>query len=124
MDASLVSRDPEVMSGALCIAGTRVPVQGLFDYLEGSSTLEDFLGAGDVLVRSGRVEVDIHTALEWITLNWVSLSILGKLVYLMWACNLPLHMPRTEVHAHEVHAREVHVLRCTPVRCTPMRARP
>jgi uncharacterized protein (DUF433 family) len=38
-----VSRDPEVMSGALCFTGTRVPVQNLFDYLEGSSSLEDFL---------------------------------------------------------------------------------
>jgi uncharacterized protein (DUF433 family) len=38
-----VSRDPEVMSGALCFTGTRVPVQALFDYLEGSSSLEDFL---------------------------------------------------------------------------------
>ena len=43
MDAYLVSRDPEIMSGALCFAGTRVPVQALFDYLEGSSSLEDFL---------------------------------------------------------------------------------
>lgn len=43
MDASLVSRDPEIMSGALCFAGTRVPVKHLFDYLEGSSSLEDFL---------------------------------------------------------------------------------
>jgi uncharacterized protein (DUF433 family) len=43
MDAVLVSRDPEVMSGALCFAGTRVPVQNLFDYLEGSSSLEEFL---------------------------------------------------------------------------------
>jgi uncharacterized protein (DUF433 family) len=43
MDASLVSRDPEVMSGAVCFTGTRVPVKHLFDYLEGSSTLEDFL---------------------------------------------------------------------------------
>lgn len=43
MDASLVSRDPEIMSGALCFAGTRVPVKHLFDYLEGSSTLDDFL---------------------------------------------------------------------------------
>jgi uncharacterized protein (DUF433 family) len=42
MDASLVSRDPEVMSGALCFTGTRVPVKNLFDYLEGASTLEDF----------------------------------------------------------------------------------
>ena len=43
MDALLVSRDPEVMSGALCFSGTRVLVKNLFDYLEGSSTLEDFL---------------------------------------------------------------------------------
>lgn len=43
MDTNLISRDAEVMSGALCFTGTRVPVQGLFDYLEGSSTIEDFL---------------------------------------------------------------------------------
>lgn len=43
MNASIVSRDPEIMSGALCFAGTRVPVKNLFDYLEGSSSLDDFL---------------------------------------------------------------------------------
>ena len=43
MDSSLVKRDPEIMSGALCFAGTRVPVKNLFDYLEGSSSLEEFL---------------------------------------------------------------------------------
>jgi len=43
MNAILVSRDPEVMSGALCFTGTRVPVQNLFDYLEGSSSLDEFL---------------------------------------------------------------------------------
>ena len=43
MHTSLVSRDPEIMSGALCFTGTRVPVQNLFDYLEGKSSLEDFL---------------------------------------------------------------------------------
>lgn len=42
METPLVSSHPEVMSGALCFAGTRVPVKNLFDYLEGSSTLEDF----------------------------------------------------------------------------------
>ena len=31
------------MSSALCFIETRVPVQSLFDYLEGSSSLEDFL---------------------------------------------------------------------------------
>ena len=43
MDASLVSRDPEIMSRAPCFTGTRVPVKSLFEYLEGSSTLEEFL---------------------------------------------------------------------------------
>jgi len=43
MDQILISRDPEVMSGELCFTGTRVPVRNLFDYLEGSSTLDDFL---------------------------------------------------------------------------------
>lgn len=43
METPLVISHPEVMSGALCFAGTRVPVKNLFDYLEGSSTLEDFL---------------------------------------------------------------------------------
>lgn len=43
MDATLVSRDPEIMSGAWCFTGTRVPVQNLFDYIEGSSSLEQFL---------------------------------------------------------------------------------
>jgi uncharacterized protein (DUF433 family) len=43
MNSSIVSRDPEIMSGALCFTGTRVPVKNLFDYLEGSSSLEDFV---------------------------------------------------------------------------------
>ena len=43
MDASLVSQDPEIMSGALCFTGTRVPVTSLFEYLEGTSSLEEFL---------------------------------------------------------------------------------
>ena len=43
MDKSLISRNTEIMSGALCFTGTRVPVQNLFDYLEGSSTIDDFL---------------------------------------------------------------------------------
>ncbi len=43
MDTSLVKRDPEIMSGALCFTGTRVPVKALFDYLEGKSSLDEFL---------------------------------------------------------------------------------
>ena len=43
MQTSLVKRDPEIMSGVLCFTGTRVPVKHLFDYLEGSSSLDDFI---------------------------------------------------------------------------------
>jgi uncharacterized protein (DUF433 family) len=35
--------DPEVMSGAPCFAGTRVPVQTLFDYLSHGHPLDEFL---------------------------------------------------------------------------------
>jgi len=43
MPLPTVSRDPEVMSGARWFTGTRVPVQDLFDDLEGPSPLDEFL---------------------------------------------------------------------------------
>ena len=43
MDTFLVKSDPQIMSGALCFTGTRVPVKNLFDYLEGTSSLDEFL---------------------------------------------------------------------------------
>jgi uncharacterized protein (DUF433 family) len=38
-----IVRDPEIMHGTPVFRGTRVPVQTLFDYLEGGERLEDFL---------------------------------------------------------------------------------
>jgi uncharacterized protein (DUF433 family) len=35
--------DPEIMSGAPCFAGTRVPIQNLMDYLEGGDSIDEFL---------------------------------------------------------------------------------
>ena len=43
MSQSVVKIDPEIMSGAPCFAGTRVPIQNLIDYLEGGDSIEDFL---------------------------------------------------------------------------------
>ena len=68
MDASLVSRDPEIMSGALCFCGTRVPVKNLFDYLEGSSTLEDFLEDFPSVSRVTAISV-LETARERLALD-------------------------------------------------------
>ena len=42
-EPAVVHSDPEIMSGAPVFAGTRVPVQSLFDYLEGGDTLDEFL---------------------------------------------------------------------------------
>jgi len=38
-----VKIDPELMSGAPCFAGTRVPIQNLMDYLEGGYSIDEFL---------------------------------------------------------------------------------
>jgi uncharacterized protein (DUF433 family) len=38
-----ITADPETMHGVPVFRGTRVPVQTMFEYLEGGDTLEDFL---------------------------------------------------------------------------------
>ena len=43
MNQSVVKIDPEIMSGAPCFAGTRVPIQHLIDYLEGGDSIGEFL---------------------------------------------------------------------------------
>jgi uncharacterized protein (DUF433 family) len=39
----LLERDPEKMGGVLVFAGTRVPVEFLFQFLEDDQTLDTFL---------------------------------------------------------------------------------
>lgn len=43
MSQLIVSRDPEIMSGALVFHGTRVPVQVLLDHLEAGDSIDRFL---------------------------------------------------------------------------------
>ncbi len=43
MKPSVIAIDPKIMSGSPCFAGTRVPAQTLFDYLDGGHPLADFL---------------------------------------------------------------------------------
>jgi uncharacterized protein (DUF433 family) len=57
MEVQYLSRNPEIMSGALCFKGTRVPVQSLFDYLEGSSSLEEFLDDFPSVSREAAIAV-------------------------------------------------------------------
>ena len=39
----VVHSDPEILGGTPVFVGTRVPVQSLFDYLEGGETVDEFL---------------------------------------------------------------------------------
>jgi uncharacterized protein (DUF433 family) len=41
--STVVHADPEILGGTPVFIGTRVPVQSLFDYLEGGETLDEFL---------------------------------------------------------------------------------
>ena len=41
--SSVIKIDPEIMSGAPCFGGTRVPIQTLIDHLEAGDSIEVFL---------------------------------------------------------------------------------
>ena len=51
MTESLISCSPEVMGGTPVFAGTRVPVQTLFDHLEAGETIDDFLEGFPTVTR-------------------------------------------------------------------------
>ena len=41
--SDIVRSDPDILGGTPVFVGTRVPIQSLFDYLEGDETLDEFL---------------------------------------------------------------------------------
>jgi uncharacterized protein (DUF433 family) len=53
----VITRDPEIMHGVPVFRGTRVPVQTLFDYLEGGDSLEDFLAGFPTVSREQAIQV-------------------------------------------------------------------
>lgn len=57
LETSVVSSSPDVMSGAIVFAGTRVPAQSLFDYLAGGHTLEEFLDDFPTVTREQSVQL-------------------------------------------------------------------
>ena len=61
MGQPIVTRSPDILSGTLVFAGTRVPVQALIDYLEGGETIDDFL-AGFPTVKRDQVVAFLEEA--------------------------------------------------------------
>jgi uncharacterized protein (DUF433 family) len=57
IETSVVSRSPDVMSGAAVFAGTRVTVQSLLDYLAGGHTLDEFMEDFPTVTREQAVEL-------------------------------------------------------------------
>ena len=51
----VIVKDPDILGGTPVFRGTRVPVQTLFDYLEGGETLEDFLEGFPTVSRESAV---------------------------------------------------------------------
>ena len=51
-----ITKDPETMHGIPVFRGTRVPVQTLFEYLEGGDTLGDFLEGFPTVSRALALE--------------------------------------------------------------------
>lgn len=49
--SQVISIDPERMWGVPCFVGTRLPVQSLFQHLEGGSSLDEFLDSFDGVSR-------------------------------------------------------------------------
>ena len=57
MNNSLITTSPEIMGGTPVFAGTRVPVQTLFEYLEAGDTIDDFLDGFPTVTREQIVAV-------------------------------------------------------------------
>jgi uncharacterized protein (DUF433 family) len=51
----VIIKDPDILGGTPVFCGTRVPIQTLFDYLEGGETLEEFLEGFPTVSREAAV---------------------------------------------------------------------
>jgi uncharacterized protein (DUF433 family) len=56
-ETSLIERSEDILGGTPVFAGTRVPVQTLFDYLEGGDSLDEFLDDFPAVTRDRAIEV-------------------------------------------------------------------
>jgi uncharacterized protein (DUF433 family) len=56
-EASLINRSDEILGGTPVFAGTRVPVQTLFDYLEEGDSLDEFLDDFPAVSREHAIKV-------------------------------------------------------------------
>ena len=51
----VIVKNPDILGGTPVFRGTRVPIQNLFDYLEGGETLEDFIEGFPTVSRESAI---------------------------------------------------------------------
>ncbi len=57
MNYGPINIDPETMGGTPVFTGTRVPVQTLFDYIEGGDDLNEFLNDYPTVSKKAAIQV-------------------------------------------------------------------
>lgn len=57
IESRVVTRSPDIMSGAPVFAGTRVPIQTIIDYLAGGHPLSEFLDDFPTVSREQALEL-------------------------------------------------------------------
>jgi len=52
---NVIVKDPDILGGTPVFRGTRVPLQALFDHLEGGETLAEFLAGFPTVSREAAI---------------------------------------------------------------------
>jgi uncharacterized protein (DUF433 family) len=56
-NSTIISASPDIMGGTPVFAGTRVPVQTLFDYLKAGESIDDFLDGFPTVTREQAIGI-------------------------------------------------------------------
>ena len=65
MKKQFITIDKEILGGTPVFSGTRIPVQTLFDYLEGGYSIGDFLKSFPTVKKTQVMNV-LHTAEKFV----------------------------------------------------------
>jgi uncharacterized protein (DUF433 family) len=57
MNYGPINIDPEIMGGTPVFTGTRIPIQTLFDYIEGGDDLNEFLDDYPTVTKEAVIQV-------------------------------------------------------------------
>jgi len=57
IETQIISRSPNILSGTLVFAGTRVPVETIIDYISAGHSLEEFLDDFPTVRREQALEL-------------------------------------------------------------------